>query len=154
MLAYQFSGTTATSHMAAAAGGVAAAENAAGPQLSSIDVPQKHSGGSRHTKAARVETKQPTKVEGKQPAKAKGPTSAHRYISVHWPPCCSRFLGIFMANLRGQFAVENATRLQTALYWRSVLHGMPDTAQSYLQHLDGICKLGKTRKRVTEFLDA
>ena len=67
---------------AAAAGGLGAAENVVAPQLPNSDVPQKHSTGSRHTKAARVEMKQPTKVDTKQPAKAKGPTSALRYVSV------------------------------------------------------------------------
>ena len=84
---------------AAVAGGLGAAEKLAAPQLSNADVPQKHlsNQGCRHTKAARMEVKQPTKVEAKQPAKAKGPTSAHRYISVHCGPCCSRCLGISVA---------------------------------------------------------
>ena len=90
-----------TLHEAAAAtGGLGAAETVAAPQLSNADVPQKHSGGSHHTKATRVEVKQPTKVEGKQPAKAKGPTSAHRYTQcaedlapVPWHPCCGTRMG-------------------------------------------------------------
>lgn len=61
-----------------AAGGLGNAETVTAPQPPNADAPQKQSGGSRHTKAARVEVKQPTKVEAKQPAKSKFSASAHR----------------------------------------------------------------------------
>ena len=61
-----------------AAGSLGNAETVAAPQPPNDDAPQKQSGGSRHTKAARVEVKQPTKVEAKQPAKSKVSASAYR----------------------------------------------------------------------------
>lgn len=61
-----------------AAGGLGNAETIAAPPPPNADAPQKQSGGSRHTKAARVEITQPTKVEAKQPAKSKVSASAHR----------------------------------------------------------------------------
>ena len=120
---------------AAAAGGLGAAENAPGPQHSNADVPQKHlsNQGCRRTKAARVEVKQPTKVEAKQPAKAKGPTSAHRYTSVHCRPCCSRYLGIFVAYTHGQCAVANSILFPDCSRAVFALRCVPDIAKSLRQ---------------------